>query len=468
MRKAFVFSLVAAIVCTLIIGCYSCANIIPPSGGPRDSIPPVLIKADPPDSSVNFRARRIVLTFNENLNDLLETQKNLLFTPSFENNPVIEVRGKTITIPFRDSLLPNTTYVLNFGNAIADFNEMNVLRDFSYTFSTGAFLDSLELSGRVVLAETGALDTTMIAMLHTDLSDSAVYKKRPQYIARLNNKGEFRFGNLPADTFASYVLGDAGIARRYQTKTQLFAFRNEPVVAGVTDSILLYAYREAPATTPAGGSVVGRGPGAGATANDRRLRFTPSPSPLDLLGDFTLTFTIPLRNYDSTKIALTTDSTFSPVSFTTSLDTSFKILSVRSPWKEGTAYNLALQQDFASDTAGRQLLKGDTLNFTTKKRSDYGSLVIRIRNVDTTSNPVLQFIQNNVVVYSASIKSGSFRNEMFNPGEYELRLLNDTNGNGKWDPGQFFGTKRQPELARQLPEKLSVKANYDNEKEISL
>src|SRR5688500_15629952 len=94
-----------------------CANIIPPSGGPRDSLPPVLISANPKDSTLNFKGNRIVLTFDEYV-DIDNAQDNFLFTPLFETVPVVDVKLKTITVRLRDTLEKNTTYTFNFGNAI--------------------------------------------------------------------------------------------------------------------------------------------------------------------------------------------------------------------------------------------------------------------------------------------------------------------------------------------------------------
>jgi len=437
-----------------------CANIIPPQGGPRDSLPPRLVHASVPDSSVNFRASRVTLTFDEYI-DLKDVQSNLLFTPTFENNPVIEARGRTITIRFRDSLERNTTYVMNFGNAIIDLNESNALRNFTYTFSTGPRLDSLHVSGRVQLAETGGTDSTMIALLHRHLNDSAVVKERPLYVVRLDREGRFEFRNLPADTFAIYILGDAGFSRRYQNKTQLFAFANAPVVAGRTDSLLLYAYRETPVAAAANPLAAGS---QRIPANDRRLRMAAATQgPQDLLTDYVLNFPVPLRTFDSARLHLSTDSTFTPASFTARLDSTRRELRIRSNWKENTKYNLVLEKEFGADTTGRQLLKTDTLFFATRKSGDYAQINITIRNLDTARNPVLQFIQNNAVVYSAPVRSGRFQRDLFLPGEYDLRILYDTNGNGKWDPGHFFGTKRQPEIAEPIGDKIKVTANFENE-----
>lgn len=442
-----------------------CANIIPPSGGPRDTIPPQLVSATPRDSTLNFTGNRITLNFDEFV-DLQEVQGNLLFTPTFETNPEVSVRSRTVSVRFRDSLLPNTTYILNFGSAIRDINESNPLRNFTYTFSTGSSLDSLTLSGKVTLAENGKTDSTLIVMLHRNLADSAVIKQRPIYIARVGSDGSFRFTNLPNDTFAIYALGEAGIVRRYQNRSsQYFAFRNEPVVPGTTGDISLYAYREQPAqqaTPPAAGR-----PAVGGAA-ERRLRLAPATATVDLQSPYVLNFPVPLRRFDSSLIALSTDSTFTPVPFTARLDSTGSQVRIRSAWREGTQYNLILAQNFAEDTAGRQLLKTDTLTFNTRRLADYGRLSIRIRGIDTARQPVLQFVQGGQVLFSAPIRSGVYTSRLFVPGEYDLRILYDRNGNGVWDPGQFFGTKRQPEIVVPLPQNITIKADWDNEFERSL
>jgi Bacterial Ig-like domain len=440
-----------------------CANIIPPTGGPRDSLPPRLEEALPHDSALNFKGNRITLNFDEYI-DLQDVQNNLLFTPTFQNNPVIAARLRTLTIRFRDTLLPNTTYTLNFGNAIKDVNEGNVLRNFKYVFSTGPYLDSLTLQGRVLVAETGEVDTTIMVLLHKSMLDSAVVKDRPRYVARVDRNGYFKFTSLPRDTFAIYALGDAGFSKRYQSKNQLFAFANAPVISGSRDSIVLYAYREAPKVNAGPANMAGPGTGK-VTTTDRRLRFNTNivGNQMDLQDSLVLTFTTPLRSYDTTKMSLTRDSSFTPVRFTTTEDTSRTQLSLHTPWAEGISYHLILQKDFATDTSGRQLLKADTVAFTTKTKADYGSLTMRLHNIELSRHPVLQFVQNDRVVYSAPVTSGTVRIALIPPGDYDLRLLYDENGNGKWDKGQFFGKKRQPEIVQPITPKITVRAAWDNE-----
>ena len=457
--------LALCIVLLSFIG-YSCANIIPPSGGPRDSLPPVLIDASPRDSTTNFNANRITLTFDEYI-DLKEVQNNLLFTPLFETVPVVEVRLKTVTVRIRDTLEPNTTYTFDFGNAITDVNENNPYRRYTYVFSTGPYIDSLELSGRVLLAEMGRPDSTLTIVLHKDFTDSAVVKTRPRYAARVDSSGYFRFRNLPRDSFAIYAIGEAGILRRYTSPSQYFAFADAPVRSGDTASLVLYAYKEEDKKTASSTT----GATAGPNASDRRLRYTNnlSSGQQDLLGDLVLSFERPLRNFDSTKLSLSTDSVFTPVpAYSISLDSTKKEILLKTSWREGTTYHLILDKEFAEDSLGRKLLRNDTLNFLTRKTTDYGKLDIRIRNIDTAQNPVLQFVQNERVVFSVPIKSGRYIQNLFSPGDYDLRILYDRNNNGKWDPGRFFENKKQPENAVPINQKITVKPDWDNEFERGL
>lgn len=465
MRKGFIASSLVIIVIAFWMSVpVGCANIVPPEGGPRDTIPPVLVSATPRDSSVNFRSNQIVLTFDEDLDDP-RNSNDIIYTPSLDIPPTITTKGKTLTLKFNDTLQSNTTYVINFGDQIIDITEANPVKNFVYTFSTGPYLDSLEISGKVLLAENGGIDTTLNVVLYKDRSDSAVRQKNPLYVVRLDANGNFRFHNLPKDTFAIYAFGSSsGSRNRRYNERELFAFYDTSVVAGEADSVTLYAYRGTPPTTSSPTTSTTRIP-----ANDRRLRFTPSTTAQqELLTDYTLTFPVPLRSFDSTKLHLATDSVFNPANFTASLDTTRKELRIKTDWKEGTPYHLILEKDFAADTTGRQLLKTDTLSFVTKTKGDYGALTLRFRNLDKYKNPVLQFVLNNEVLRSVPLKGTVYSETLVAPGEYTLRIFDDVNQNGKWDTGQFFGVKRQPEIIHPIDRPFTVKANWDNEFEVAL
>ena len=197
----------------------------PPLGGAKDTLPPVFLAAQPADSSKKVSPKKIILAFNEYV-QLENISEQLIIVPTPKINPIITSKLKTITITIKDTLQPNTTYALDFGNAIKDINENNVLKNFNYVFSTGAYIDSGSLSGKVVMAETGKTDSTLLVVLYRNAEDSAVVKERPRYVTRLNGKGLFTFRFLPHETFSVYAFKDEGGQRRYLSPSQLFAFNN--------------------------------------------------------------------------------------------------------------------------------------------------------------------------------------------------------------------------------------------------
>ena len=440
--------------------------MIPPTGGDRDSLPPLLIKASPPDSSKGFNTRTITFTFDEFIEQPQDIFKNLLVSPTPSIPPNVETKLRTLTVKIKDTLEPNTTYYYNFGDAIKDVNEGNVLHNFSYIFTTGNILDTLQLSGKVLLAETGGIDSTLYVMLFKSGVDSAVIKDRPRYIARLDSKGNFRFLYLPSGTYYIYVMDE----RKLYSEQSLFGFRDSAVeIKPDATPITIYAFvEEKPEHPPSIISFAGGGNRPGAKPDERRLRFSSSGNMQDLLGDFYLSFERPLRNLDTTKLQVSTDSTFNPVSSNWEIDSLKKRLTLKIKWKENTRYNLILDKDFAEDTTGRKLLKTDTLNFTTRKQADYGSLKLSFTNIDLSKNPVLEVSQNGTVVKTLPLSAAELYQPLFNPGEYDLSILYDENKNGHWDPGKFFEGKKQPELVKPLNKKINVRSNWDNEFEIKI
>lgn len=468
MKKIFLFFASLLLLVKILVLDPGCANIVPPSGGPRDSLPPVLTKASPGDSTRNFTGNRISFTFNEFI-ELQNAQQALIISPLPNNFPNVDYRLNTVTVRLKDSLEANTTYTINFGESIRDFTEGNVLKNFTYTFSTGNYIDSLELRGKVLLAETGKTDTTLIVMLHSSADDSAIVKERPRYIAKLDSKGNFVFKNLPPKTFYLYALKDEGGTRRYFNDKQLFAFADAPVVTGgKNEPVTLYAYSSKPAAAVIPSLTLGRSKPAGA---DKRLKYQANltAGQQDLLGNLVLSFEEPLRNFDSLKIRLYTDSAFNSISgYRFERDSTGKNISLVNQWKENTQYHLIMDRDFADDSSDRKLLKTDTLSFRSKKLSDYGSLKLKFKNLDTALNPVLLILTGETILRSYPMRSPEYNQALFLPGEYELRILYDRNRNGKWDPGEFFGKRLQPEIVRPIERKISVKPNFQNEFDITI
>ena len=465
--KDFLFSVsVIGITVICMMNSSGCANIIPPSGGPRDSLPPKLIKVVPGDSSINFPGRKITFSFDEYI-DLQNVQSNLIVSPIPATSPTVDYRLNMMTVKFTDSLKANTTYTLNFGNAIKDYNEGNVLNGFTYIFSTGPAIDSLSLRGKVLLAETGKTDSTLIVILHKNSDDSAVVKNRPDYMTKLDGNGNFIFRNMPSGTYYLFALQDQGGSRRYMDTKQLFAFAGAPVSLPIqTAPITLSAYAEKQNSTSQ--PQAGIRPKAG--AGDNRLKYQTSifNGRQDILEKFTFTFETPLKKFDTTKIRFATDSVFTGIkNYSWEKDSAGLKFRLNYPWKENTLYHLLVEKNFAEDTSGRVLLKPDTLSFRTRNKNEYGSLVIHFRNLDLALNPVLQLLQGNEIKKSIPFITAEINEPLFSPGDYSLRILYDRNKNGKWDAGEFFGKHKQPEIVIPIERTISIKANFINEFEIS-
>lgn len=464
--KNALFSL--AIICilyTISILYSGCAQVGMPTGGLRDSLPPVLLNANPKNGSLNVQANRIVLTFDEYV-QLQDVQQNLIVSPVPKINPNVDFKLKTVTIRMRDTLQPNTTYKIELGNAIRDLNESNPIKDYSFVFSTGPYIDSLTLSGNVELAETGQpADSTMFVFLYNDLSDSAVFKKKPAYMTRIVKGGEFKFGNLPAGKYHIFSLKDDSGQKMYTSKTQLFAFADSiVVVSGIEHSVKLFAYQEEKETPKA----------APAPKPVAELKLTSSLSNgiQDLLTPLELDFNRPLKNFNANEIVLS-DTLFNPVPKEAKIsDTLHKKITVQSAWSEDTHYKLVIHKGFATDTAGVALVKNDTLSFKTKRENEYGSIRLNFKNLEKFAHPVLQFVKNKVVEYSYPLTGNQFYQRLFTPGDYEIRILEDSNQNGKWDPGFYdpanIHLQKQPEKVISIPQVLNIKAGWDNERDIIL
>jgi len=384
-----------------------------------------------------------------------DLQQNLLVSPTPLKNPYIDFKLRSVTIRLRDTLEPNTTYTINLGNSIRDINENNAIKDFRYVFSTGASIDSLNFAGKVRDAETGKVDSTLIVLLYKNLDDSAVAKLKPKYIARLDGEGNFSFRNLSSGEYKVYALKDTDGGRTYNSKTEMFAFADSSVnVNNNTSAVALYAYAEEkdkPKIVPA----------------EKKLRYSTNilTKKQDILTDLSIEFNRTLKNFDKQKIFLTDTLNNIIKDVLVTIDSTSKNVLLKARWQQQADYKLIIEKDFATDSTGLALPKSDTIRFKTKGEADYGIVKLKFLNFDKTKNPVLQFVQNNEVVVSYPLTSEIWNAPLFNPGEYEMRILYDDNKNGKWDMGNF-SQKKQPEKVYSIIQKLSVRENFEKDVDI--
>jgi hypothetical protein len=204
--------------------CLSCAQVGSPSGGPRDEDPPQVLESDPPNYSIRFEAKKILITFDEYI-VLDNVNQELIVSPPMEEKPEVKLRKKTLILEFEEELKENTTYTFNFGNAIKDLHEGNKLQNFEYVFSTGDVLDSLSVKGTLEYAETLKRPEEAISiMLYSDLRDSVPLTEIPLYVGRSDDSGIFSINNLRPDEYKVFALKDGNNNFLFDMASEEIAF----------------------------------------------------------------------------------------------------------------------------------------------------------------------------------------------------------------------------------------------------
>ncbi len=187
----------------------ACAVIKPPEGGPKDETPPVVKKTIPKNTSTNFSGKEIEITFDEyiTLNDI---ENQLIISPPLDKKPEFKQKGHSIVAKLESPLRENTTYKFYFGDAIADLNEKNILKNYSLTFSTGNYIDSLGFSGKVLMASDLTPAKNALVSLYPEIerNDSLPVLQKPLYVTRTNESGEYTLSNLAAGSYRLYALID--------------------------------------------------------------------------------------------------------------------------------------------------------------------------------------------------------------------------------------------------------------------
>lgn len=199
----------------------ACANVISPSGGPKDLDPPVILRSEPQNQSTGFSQHEIIFQFDEYV-ELKDFNTQFIASPPLQM-PNTKIKGKSLTVSIKDTLKPNTTYVLSFGNSLVDFHENTPLAGMQYIFSTGKHIDTLNIYGEIKKAFTLEPEKEMMVMLYdAHAEDSVIYKEKPLFVARSKEDGRFRLQNLPDGCYKMVAIRDAN-------KNLLFDAANEEI-----------------------------------------------------------------------------------------------------------------------------------------------------------------------------------------------------------------------------------------------
>jgi uncharacterized protein (DUF2141 family) len=207
-----------------------CANIVSPAGGARDTVPPKVVKSNPPIGVTNFTGGKIVIQFDEFI-QLRDLYSQLLVSPLINVDPIVKTNNKKLIITIKDSLRENTTYSIYFGDAIADITESNKISGFRYVFSTGEYIDSLQLGGKIRLAKDESVEKDLKVMLYPgDSEDSVPLKSKPLYVASAQENGNFVFRNLAPGNYRIFALKDLNQNFMYDIPGELIGFLDTLVI----------------------------------------------------------------------------------------------------------------------------------------------------------------------------------------------------------------------------------------------
>lgn len=456
----------------------ACANIVPPNGGDIDKTPPKLLSLSPADSQLNKKVNKIVLKFDKFV-EVRDLQKNMVLSPLLDIAPTVMADKRTVEIKIVDSLLKeNTTYNISLGKAITDNREKTPFEGFKYTFSTGAYFDSLVIKGTVIDALTGAPDTGVSVQLYPEpFSDSMLFSKKPMYVALTDANGNFEFSSLPKLNFKMYAIADLDGNRLFARATEKIGFLDSVIHSVVNDSnatkILIHTSLMAPEvkidtnkidTVPAV-KYVGRWTNKGKTARPYAVSVdtaTKDKGTFDINQRLEIKLNTVIGKIDSSKVFL---SYLNPGGIESQAVSSIEHDSVnlylKTNWLPNVVYTLRFVKGWATDTAGAEIVPGK-YEFKTKAIEDYAKLLVKIPDSLAKSGNVLVVFQDKDTIYNKSISDSSVQMQMLKPGATQVLIFKDANANGKWDPGAVFA-KRQPEQIFHHEVEILLKPGWEHE-----
>ncbi|MDV7137885.1 Ig-like domain-containing protein [Maribacter sp. TH_r10] len=527
----FLFFIAAALV--------QCAKRGRPTGGPKDVDPPVLLKAEPENMTTGFKATKIRLYFDE-LVKLEDVQEQLIVSPPLKYTPIITPQGganKFVEITIKDTLQENTTYTMNFGQSIVDNNEGNPNSFLTYVFSTGSYIDSLELKGAIKDAFNRKADDFVSVMLYeidTAYTDSTIYHKPPNYITNtLDSAVIFTLRNLKAGKYALFALKDENKNYMFDQNLDKIGFLTDTLSIPTDSTYLLTLFKETPdyklsvPSLAASNKIIFGYYGNGEDIDISLLSEIPDTVKTTILKErdkdtlnywftpfemdsliFTIknetlknidTFTIKKRKveFDSMKIQASQSGTLDFINpmyietntplvaldtskigfinkdslnvvFTATLDSTENKVDFDFKKEAEENYVLQLFPGAITDFFGTQ---NDTLNIrlSTKSYADFGNLSMTI-----VAQP-----EDYPMVVQLTTEKGDVKRELYaeepkvfefnhlEPSKYLVRVIFDTNGNQKWDTGNYL-KNIQPEKVSYYPDVIEVRANWELEQTFTI
>lgn len=225
------------ILCLLALTLFaSCARMGNPDGGWFDETPPKVIGASPADKGVNVKSRNVKINFDEYVK-IDNATENVIVSPPQLTTPEIKAAGKSIDVKLLDSLKANTTYTIDFSDAISDNNEGNPLGNYTYSFSTGAEIDTMEVSGYVLSADNLEPVKGILVGLYSNQADSAFQKLPMLRVSRTDSRGHFIIKGVKNGTYRVYALQDVDGNYMFNQKSEKLAFLHNPITTSLKPDV---------------------------------------------------------------------------------------------------------------------------------------------------------------------------------------------------------------------------------------
>lgn len=490
---------------------FACASPKAPSGGPDDVTPPAIIEAEStPNFQTYFQEDEIVLTFDEWVT-IKDVHNQMIISPLLPAKPDIRQKGKSIIITLPDSLQEETTYSINFGNSIADLNAGNALSNYSFVFSTGEALDSIQLSGTVLDAVSLQPVPDIWVMLHPAGIDSAVYLFKPMYLAKTDTKGKWTISNIKVGTFEVMALKDANLNYIYDQEAELFGWLDSLVITDHSSTlppIMVFprAGRSGLSEVihPAPGSLrliirdplpkpfpsflpeldtiatqwygdtlqIWYGPDLNYTGiavlggDTTRIKASGDVAlpPVTIAqvyarihpaASVTYRANLPVQNFDPSQIRVSHDSLGTAAFTIERLANDRRTFLIKAPWKNETRYRIDFFPGAVTDILGRA---NDTIVHSVVVTSPdlYGDLSLIVDGMDSTHQYIiiLKGEKSAEQILTSGHKRIVIDRKSIEPGKYSVEMIEDLNRNGMWDTGNYE-RRQQPERKKFfMPETL--------------
>ncbi len=531
----------------LLLLIISCAKMGSLGGGPIDREGPIVLECIPANGSINFNAHKIEIRFNEYIS-LKDISNQLIVSPPINPKPEVSVSGKKVVIKLKpESLLPNKTYQLNFGNAIVDVNEGNQLNGFVFSFSTGDHIDSLQVSGTLVDALSLKPVEGAVVSLYNSHEANLFRSELPQYLSITNKDGKFSLNNLAQGSYSIFALKDANYNYYFDQPSEPLAFYDSLIQPGV--NIIADSARSVTQYFPTDvrlhlftedhkkqyiTNVERSEPQYMRLVFNLPNRITPEYS-IDNYGDYlsqlsenadTLTiwllnendilrdtvsvfvkyyesyrhdsivydtliavkkttasllpftkssqkqkelyepyairFSHPIAGIETGKIGLFEDKNYNDsIVFEMQISNNPCVVLLTADIDGGTACRLIAEEGAFTDYYGRSTMT-DSIPFTVRRLSDYGSLILILTGSDEPA--FAELLQQDKVKYKSLITNNRIEFMNIIAGRYSIRITHDVNNNGYWDTGNLDALQ-QPEPVFYYTGEYEIRSNWQHELE---